>query len=168
MGCGPGHVAGYLHESGVNVFGLDISPRMIEEARKLNSGIRFKEGDMMSLKLPDDSLAGVVAFYSICNIPRGSLPTVFQEMRRVLKQGGLLLLAFHVGNEILHEDELWGRPISMDFFLYQSSIIRRYLGEAGFVTEEIVERRPYPPDVEYQSRRAYVFARKSDTSNTEK
>jgi hypothetical protein len=80
-------------------------------------------------------------------------------MARVLRPGGLLLLGFHRGSEVLHEDELWGQPISMDFFLFQPAAVRRYLEAAGFAIEEIVERDPYP-EVEYQSRRAYIFARK--------
>jgi hypothetical protein len=55
---------------------------------------------------------------------------------------------------------LWGRPISMDFFLFQLSIIRRYIEVAGFEIEQIIEREPYAPEVEYQSRRAYILARK--------
>ncbi len=39
MGCGPGHVAQYLHERGVHVLGIDVSPRMVEQARQLNPGI---------------------------------------------------------------------------------------------------------------------------------
>jgi hypothetical protein len=70
------------------------------------------------------------------------------------------LLAFHTGDEVLHEVELWGQPISMDFFLFQVSTIRRYIEVAGFVIEEITEREPYAPEVEYQSRRAYILARK--------
>jgi len=31
---------------------------------------------------------------------------------------------------------------------------------AGFVIDDVVERGPYAPEVEYQSRRAYIFARK--------
>jgi hypothetical protein len=38
--------------------------------------------------------------------------------------------------------------------------IHRSLEVAGFGIQEIIEREPYAPDVEYQSRRAYVFARK--------
>ena len=53
MGCGPGHVARYLHDAGASVFGLDLSPRMLEEARRLNPDIRFCEGNMMALDLPD-------------------------------------------------------------------------------------------------------------------
>jgi ubiquinone/menaquinone biosynthesis C-methylase UbiE len=160
IGCGPGHVARYLHDAGAAIFGLDISPRMLAQARQLNPDISFHEGNMMALDLQDGTLAGISAFYAIVNIPKTSLPSVFREMRRVLQPGGLLLLAFHTGDEILHEDELWGRHVSMDFFLFPPLAIQRHLEAAGFAIEEIIEREPYPPEVEYQSRRAYIFARK--------
>jgi hypothetical protein len=74
---------------------------------------------------------------------------------------GLLLLAFHTGDEALHEEELWGRPISMDFFLFPPQEIQGFLEAAGFAIEEVIEREPYVPEVEYQSQRAYIFARKT-------
>jgi SAM-dependent methyltransferase len=161
MGCGPGQVARYLRDAGATVFGLDLSPRMLEKARRFSPDISFQEGNMMFLDLLDGTLAGIAAFYAIVNIPKKLLPSVFLEMQRVLQQGGLLLLAFHSGDEVLHEDELYGRSISMDFFLFPPQVIRRYLEAAGFAIEEINERDPYPPEVEYQSRRAYILARKT-------
>jgi SAM-dependent methyltransferase len=160
MGCGPGHVARYLRDAGTAVFGLDLSPRMLEQARELNPDIPFHEENMMALDLQDGTLAGITAFYAIVNIPQGSLPLVFREMERVLQPSGLLLLAFHTGDEVLHENELWGQSICMDFFLFQPSEIRERVEGAGLAIEEIIEREPYPLEVEYQSRRAYIFARK--------
>lgn len=160
MGCGPGQIARYLRDAGTTVFGLDISPRMVEQARQFNPDISFREGNMAPLDLPDGTLAGIAAFYAIVNIPKESLLSVFREMQRVLQPGGLLLLAFHSGNEILHVDEIWERPISMDFFLFQPPAIRQDIEAAGFAIEEIIEREPYSPEVEHQSRRAYLFARK--------
>jgi ubiquinone/menaquinone biosynthesis C-methylase UbiE len=159
IGCGPGHIARFLHEAGVKVFGLDLSPQMIEQARKLNPGISFREGNMMALDLADRSLTGIAAFYAIVNIPPDSLPTVFHEMARVLQPGGLLLLAFHIGSESAHPEALWGQPVSMEFFFFEPEAIRRLLGEAGFAIDKTIERAPYAPEVEYQSRRAYIFAR---------
>jgi ubiquinone/menaquinone biosynthesis C-methylase UbiE len=159
MGCGPGHVARYLRDAGASVFGLDLSPGMLEQARKLNPDIPFREGNMLELDIPDGALAGIAAFYAIVNIPRRSQPLVFREFRRVLQPSQLLLLAFHTGNEVLHEDELWGQKISMDFFLFPAAEIKLDLEVAGFTIEDVVERDPYP-DVEYPSRRAYIFARK--------
>ncbi len=168
MGCGPGHVARYLRDAGARVFGLDLSPQMLEQARKLNLDISFREGNMLALDLPDGSLAGIAAFYAIVNIPHEALPIVFREMARVLQPGGLLLLTFHVGDQTIHENELWGQPIAMDFFFFQTSAIRLELGKAGLAIEEIIEREPYAPEVEHQSRRAYIFARRPSAAGTPK
>jgi len=164
MGCGPGQVARYLRDASVEeVFGLDLSPGMLEQARRLNPDITFREGNTLALELPDASLAGIAAFYAIVNLPQESLPTVFSEMRRVLQPDGLLLLAFHVGDGVIEENELWGVPISMKFRFLRPAEICRQLEAAGLVIEEVIEREPYP-DVEYPSRRAYIFARRPISS----
>jgi len=160
MGCGPGHIARYLHDVGANVFGLDLSPQMLEQARQLNPDISFTEGNIFALNLESNSLAGIAAFYAIVNLPPDSLPLAFSEMQRVLQPGALLLLAFHTGQEVIHVDQMWGQPVSMDFFYFESSAIQHALETAGFTIEERIEREPYALAVEHQSRRAYIFARK--------
>lgn len=162
LGCGPGHIARYLRDQAVDISGLDLSPRMIEEAKKLSPDIPFQVGNMMDLRLEDESLGGIVAFYAIVNIPEISLPTVFGQMWRALQRGGRLLLSFHIGNEIIRPGELFEQSVSMEFFFFQPLAIRRLLELAGFMIEDIVERQPYSPDVEHQSRRAYVFAVKPE------
>jgi ubiquinone/menaquinone biosynthesis C-methylase UbiE len=160
MGCGPGQVARYLREKGTTVFGLDLSSEMLHHARRLNPDIDFWQGNMLALGLGDATLAGIAAFYAIVNIPAESLPQAFREMARVLQPGGLLLLAFHLGDAVLEVKELWDRPISMNFFLFQSASIAKMLQAAGLEIEDTIEREPYAPEVEHQSRRAYIFARK--------
>lgn len=159
LGCGPGHVARFFHEAGATVFGVDLSPGMVEQARRLNPEIEFREGNMFALELADESLAGVVLFYSIVNLQKRVLPAVFREVARVLGPGGRVMVAFHTGDEVLAEKELWGHAISMDFVLLPPKEICRQMEEAGLVVEEVVERDPYP-EVEYPSHRAYVFGRK--------
>lgn len=160
MGCGPGHVARYLRDAGADALGLDLSPQMVAEARRLNANIPFREGNMLALDLEDASLAGITAFYAIVNIPAGSLPTAFGEMYRVLEPGGLLLLAFHIGDDVIHPEHLWGKLVGMEFYELQPTRVSASLADAGFVVEEVIEREPYGPEIEYQSRRAYMFARK--------
>ena len=145
---------------GVNVFGLDLSSQMIAQAQQLNPDIEFREGNMLALGLADDALAAIVAFYAIVNIPAESLPVAFAEMHRVLQTGGLLLLSFHIGDDVIRPEELWGNRISMEFYRLQPERIQLLLTNAGFGVENTVEREPYAPDVEFQSRRAYIFARK--------
>ena len=163
MGCGPGHIARYLRDTGVvNLFGLDLSPRMVEQARQLNPDITFQVGNMMNLDLRDASLGGIVAFYAIVSISEKLLPTVFGEMWRVLKPRGRLLLSFHIRDETVRPGELLGQPVSMDFFFFQPAAITKRIEAAGFAIEDVVERGPYGPEVEYQSRRAYVIAAKAE------
>lgn len=161
LGCGPGHIARFLRDAGAEVFGLDLSPGMIAQARALNPEIEFRQGNMLGLPFADGALAGIAAFYSIVNLPFSSLEQVFREMERVLNPGGLLLLAFHVGDEVIRPAELWGQPVSMEFFYFQCPAIEGKLRTAGFEIEETLEREPYAPEVEHQSRRAYIFARKT-------
>ena len=158
LGCGPGHVARYLHEHGVRMLGMDLSPRMIDGARKLSPDIEFRVGDMRALELADGALAGIVAFYSLIHIGEGEMGPTLRELRRVLAPGGLLLVAFHIGEETVHRDELWGHAVSLDFrFLMPSPMVAR-LAAAGFLVMERTEREPYP-EVEHPSRRCYLLAR---------
>ena len=89
------------------------------------------------------------------------MPRALREMHRVLQPGGLLLVAFHMGEEGIHLDALWDEPVSIDVFFFQRETMEKELTTAGFVIEDSIERPPYP-DVEYQSHRAYIFARKPD------
>ena len=160
LGCGPGHVARYLHDRGVDIFGLDLSPGMLEQARKLNPNIEFRQGNMLALDAEDGAWAAIVAFYSIVHIPRADVPQALREMQRVLKPGGFLFLAFHLGDEVLHEENCWGHKVSLDLVLFGRKEVERYLTQARFAIEDSLERDPYPPEVEYQSRRAYILAKK--------
>jgi SAM-dependent methyltransferase len=157
-GCGPGHVARYLHDRGVDVSGVDLSAGMVDRARWLNPGLEFHQGDMAALDVPDGSWAGIVLFYSIIHIPRDEVIAVLLELRRTLRPGGILFLAFHIGNETIHRDEWWGHPVSVDYLLFTTEEMSGYLRQAGFEVEDAQERDPYP-DVEHPSRRSYMVAR---------
>lgn len=159
VGCGPGHVARHLSENGVQVCGVDLSPAMVAHARRLNPAIEFFTGDMMALNFPDQVWAGITAFYSLIHIPRAELKDALCELRRTLRPGGLLFIAFHVGGHTVHLDEWWGRSVNVDFHFFESAEMTGYLSAAGFEVEEVIERDPYP-DVEHASRRSYIFARR--------
>lgn len=158
LGCGPGHVARYLHEQGVTVVGIDLSPGMVRVAAGLHPDLEFRVGDMTRLDLPDAGLAGIVAFYAIVHFSPEELDAVFQEARRVLMPGGLALISFHIGDQVVHLDELFGAPVSLDFRFHVPAGISAALRGARLSVIEHVEREPYP-EVEYPSRRCYLLAK---------
>ncbi len=159
LGCGPGQIARYLHRQEVDTLGVDLSPRMIAEAQRLNPDIPFHQGDMLALPDADNSWGGIAAFYCIIHIPRGQVVDALREMKRVLKPGGVLLVTFHIGDEIIHRDEWWEKPVNLDFAFYQPTEMETWLKEASYELEETLVREPNP-DVEVATRRAYVLARK--------
>ena len=160
FGCGPAQIARYLHDRGVNAFGLDLSAGMLGQAQRLNPDLGFVQSSMLGLGIASGALAGIAAFYSIIHIPRGRIVEALQEMRRTLQPGGACLLAFHLGQEDTNHDEFFGRKVDLDVALFTTSEIMGYLHTAGLAVEESQERDPYPPEVEYQSRRGYVLAAK--------
>jgi SAM-dependent methyltransferase len=157
LGCGPGHVARYLRERGVQVTGVDLSPEMVRSAKALVPDVDFKTGDMCKLDFPDGSFAGIVAFYSIVHFETSELEQVFREWRRVLADDGLILVAFHIGDEIVHLDEMWGKPVNLDFCFHQPDDVIASLKFSNLIVTESVEREPYE-DAEYPSRRCYLLA----------
>ena len=163
LGCGPGQVARYLKDRGVDMCGVDLSPEMVKVAARLNPDISFSQGDMLALEVPDNSLAAIVLFYSIIHIQREAVTRAFQEMRRVLTPNGKLFLAFHGGEGELHRDEWYGEKVSIDFRLFQAAEMAGYLEAAGFDDIKIIERDPY--EFEHPTKRVYVFAEKAVMSN---
>lgn len=94
LGCGPGHLTAVLHGLGLDAHGLDLSPAMIARARADHPHLRFEEGSMTELDVPDGGLAGILAWYSFIHMDPAELPALLAEFHRVLAPGGHLLLAF--------------------------------------------------------------------------
>jgi SAM-dependent methyltransferase len=160
IGCGPGQIARYLADHGAKAMGIDLSPEMVRLAQRLSPDIPFRVGDMLALDLEDNSLGGIVAFYSVIHAPPEQIPQVMREFYRVLRPNGLALLAFHIGDDVVHRDEWWEKPVSLDFHFYQLETLTRRLEEAGFRIEAKFERAPYVGSVEHPSQRGYLLARK--------
>jgi SAM-dependent methyltransferase len=160
LGCGPGQVARYLQERGVEVCGVDLSPGMVQRARELNHRVEFRQGDMTALAMPECTWVGIAAFYAIVNLAPAELKLALREMHRVVCPGGWLLLSFHIGEKVSRVEDLWGCAVNLDFYFFRTADVESYLRTAGFTIDETFEREPYAPEVEYQSRRAYIFARK--------
>ena len=118
VGCGPGRVVGLLADRGLPVIGIDLSPGMIEVARRDHPGLDYRVGSMTALDLPDGELGGVVSWWSVIHLPRDVVPQAFAEFYRVLRPGGVLLVGFHVGEESTHKTSGYGGH-SMNIYVHR-------------------------------------------------
>jgi SAM-dependent methyltransferase len=156
LGCGPGHITGWLAAQGAAAVGIDLSPGMIEVARREQPGAEFRVGDLLGLPAADGEFGAVIAFYSVIHLNPGEMPAALAEMYRVLRPGGLVLLTFHVGTEVRHFDAWLGHDVDVDFRFHEPRDVVAALEDTGFTLQAQLERRAYPAEVD--TCRAYLLA----------
>ena len=159
LGCGPGRTTARLASLGLSVFGLDLSESMLAIARRENPGMRFEQGSMLELDLPDGALAGALSFYSSIHTPVDRLPDLFAEFHRVLAPGAPLLVAFQAGDEHRQHDRPFGHPVSLTFQRRRPEDMAGLLTAAGFA---LVSRtvREADPALDETSPQAFLIARR--------
>lgn len=97
-GCGPGHWTNYLHKGGAPIEGIDLVPEFIDDARARFPGVPFRVGSFQQMDVPDETLTGVLAWYSLIHLPPSEVPQALAEFARVLVPGGRLLIGFFDGS----------------------------------------------------------------------
>jgi ubiquinone/menaquinone biosynthesis C-methylase UbiE len=145
VGCGPGRLTGYLRSIGLDAFGVDLSPGMIEVARRDHPGVQFEVGSMTELALPDGCLSGLLAWFSLIHVPDDEVPGVLAEFFRVLQPGGPLLVGFHAGEgSKLKTEGYGGLPMNVHVHRRSPARVASWLAEAGFTVEAEMSHRPTP------------------------
>lgn len=155
LGCGPGKVTAYLAALGVSAFGVDLSPRMVEAARRAYPHLRFVVGSMTALDLADGELGGILAYFATHHTPPEWLPVVFAEFARTLAPGGWLMLGGYVGDDehVRPTRAYGGHPVSYESYFLPADRIAELLGRAGLVVAARMVREPGDGD----KRRDAVF-----------
>ncbi len=104
VGCGPGHITGYLRSLGVDATGIDMVPEFIAHARAAHPSGRYQLGPMENLDVPDHSIDGILAWYSLIHLPPQNLDGVLAEFRRAMVPAGTLVLGVFDGDEVASFD----------------------------------------------------------------
>jgi SAM-dependent methyltransferase len=100
-GCGPGHLTEFLRSFDVDAMGIDLVPEFIDHACATYPDGRYELGSMCELGLPDGSIAGILAWYSLIHLPPDDLNGVLTVLRRVIAPGGRLVAGFFTGDEVV-------------------------------------------------------------------
>lgn len=157
VGCGSaGHVTRYLADRGVDAAGVDLSPAVIDVARRYQPELKFEVADMRELPAADGSLAGIIAFYSVIHLPAGQVPLALAEFRRVLAPGGALLIAMHGGAGVIDADDWFGRNVQVRATLWSLAELAAVIEAAGFTVVRRCARQPCPG--EHPTERLYVWS----------
>jgi ubiquinone/menaquinone biosynthesis C-methylase UbiE len=143
---------------GLAVTGIDFSPRMIETATTTFPQSRFEVGDFCALRFDSSSIAGILGFYCIVHLTADELLRGLAEMFRVLRGGGVLLLSFHVGSEVVHVENFLETSATLDFTFFEPADVEAALRTVGFTSIDVRVREPY--NSEHPSRRCYILAHK--------
>lgn len=143
VGCGPGQVSAHLAGLGVDVSGVDLSPRMVEHARAAYPQLRFEVASATELRPAPGSLGGVLAWWSLFHLPRASVTSVLATLAGALVPGGQLVWGTHVGDGEVQRSDAYGvNGVSWTTYLWQPEEMAAELTGAGL--EPVVELR-FPP-----------------------
>ena len=100
VGCGTGTNLDLYRKAGCRVFGIDASPAMLEEAKnKLGNQAELLLGSATEMCYPDESFDLVIGMLTLHEMRQNIRSQVMNEMVRVLKQEGrILLIDYHPGS----------------------------------------------------------------------
>ena len=135
IGCGTGRLEPWLAGRGLSPRGIDLSPEMIRVARRDHPGFEFGLADLRELPFEDDSLAGVVCWYSLMYLSPSDRPAAFTELARVVKPGGYLVTAFKAGDsQVRRGGRTTGLGVEFDVYWLSPGEMQRRVTDAGFLT----------------------------------
>ncbi len=161
VGSGPGHVTAFLAAAGADATGLDLTPEMVDEARRRHPGVTFEVGDLRRLLRPatHDGWGAVLAWYSLIHLAASELPDALGALVRPLRPGGWLVLALHAGAEVRPVREWFGHEVDVEVVLHDAGDVLALLDAAGLRDVEWYLRGPFAARGE-TTQRFYVLGRK--------
>ena len=158
LGCGPGYVVNRLAELNVKAIGYDLSPAMIDEARRAFPGSTFHVGDLTCLDVGDAALAGIVARYSLIHLPPARLPHVFGEWSRILEPQAPVFVSFFASQSSAAHGLPFDHAVATAHELFPEAVVAE-MQAAGFERFEVSTRKPL--EGERPLDHAVILARRS-------
>ncbi|MFH1393752.1 MAG: class I SAM-dependent methyltransferase [Candidatus Micrarchaeota archaeon] len=153
-GCGAGiPIAKYL-SGNFQVFGIDISSKQIELAKKHVPNGFFKKADFLESGFENEFFDGIICLYALIHVDRKRHLEILKEFYRLLKSPGYLLICMGL-DEWEGEQEYLGTKMFWSHFGREKNL--ELLKEAGF---EILSEKPWNPETDPNDQHLFVLCRK--------
>jgi ubiquinone/menaquinone biosynthesis C-methylase UbiE len=135
IGCGTGRDMAFFESQGIAVTGLDLSSGMLAYARQqMRGGLALM--NMCQIGFREAAFDGVWSCASLLHIPKQAAPTALQEMQRILKPGGMLVLTIQEGNSESW-DEGYVAGVKRFFARYPADVMKGLLTNKGFSVQTV-------------------------------
>jgi len=150
-GCGAGRMSAHLSDAGLEVTGVDLSPAMVQTARRLHPALTFDVGELTDLPADDGAADGILAWYSIIHSSPGALPAIAREFWRALRPGGLALIAFQAGSGRRTITRAYGHDVELRAELHAPDNVALDFTGQGFVVRAQLLRAARPTEKDPQA-----------------
>lgn len=100
VGSGPGQWTHLLAEHGIEIEGIDPTPEFVAAAQRRYPGRHFRIGQAEHLGVHDESLGGILSWYSLIHADPALIDIALTEFARCLRPGGGVALGFFEGPEL--------------------------------------------------------------------
>ncbi len=137
VGCGTGSHLKLYQEAGCQVFGIDISPSMLEMARrKIGGDANLQRGDGSRMPYRNGIFDLIILSMAIHEVSSETRSAILNESRRVLKNDGrILVIDYHPGP--IQFPKGWQHKVLVTFIEFVAGLehfrnYRNFLGRGGF------------------------------------
>lgn len=134
IGCGTGRDAQLFISDNFDYVGIDASAGMLEEARKSVPSANFLQMDFRKLAFPTNYFDGFWAAASLLHIPKKELPTILEEIKKVVKPHGIGFISMKAIKDreegIITQTKFGG--IKRYFAFYKEEELKTILENNGF------------------------------------
>jgi SAM-dependent methyltransferase len=137
VGCGHGYIHPKLSQAGFNIVGIDVASEVVEIAKKTNPDISYFPFDGHSIPFNENTFDIVTLVCVMHHISPSEWARFLLEIRRVLKEGGVIIVIEHNPFNPLTNYLVSKNEIDNDAVLISSFNLKRLLKNAKFKNVKI-------------------------------
>ncbi len=151
IGCGTGEDLKFLSKFGFELYGIDLSEKMVEIAKKKVRNAKIFRLDVREVDklFPNDYFDCVLAMYSIVHLPKKEVKEVLRKIKKILKKDGLLVLGMLLGEGEKTVQVPFRKELKYFVSLFKENEIISILSNLGFIILKKIHLKPETYEIKF-------------------